>query len=76
MPHFSHFQNQIGKMEHFRKNEHKKAGHFEKIHVINFKKENEMGHFRKKLHKPSREKYIFSMLFGAFHYTPRSDLIN
>ena len=30
MPHFSHFQNQIGKMGHFRKNELKKVGHFEK----------------------------------------------
>ena len=30
MPHFSHFQNQIGKMEHSEKNEHKKEGHFDK----------------------------------------------
>ena len=29
MPHFSHFQNQIGKMGHFKIFEHKKAGHFE-----------------------------------------------
>jgi len=28
MPRFSHFQNQIGKMGHFKIFEHKKAGHF------------------------------------------------
>ena len=28
MPHFSHFQNQIGKMGHFKKFEHQKVGHF------------------------------------------------
>ena len=28
MPHFSHFQNQIGKMGHFKYFEHKKVGHF------------------------------------------------
>ena len=31
MPHFSHFQNQIGKMGHFKKIEHKKVGHFRKL---------------------------------------------
>ena len=31
-----------------------------------------MGHFEK-LHKPSCEKYILHMLFGAFHNTPVID---
>ena len=53
----------------------KKWGISRKMHVINFKgktnrKWNEA--FRKKLHKPSREKYIFHILFGAFHNNPRT----
>ena len=32
--------------------------------------------FQKNLHMPSREKYIFHMLFRAFHDTPRSYTIH
>ena len=31
----------------------------------------EFGPFQKNMHLASREKYIFHMLFGAFHITPR-----
>ena len=66
-------------MGHFKKNEHKKTGNFEKKHVINFKTENEpkmklfdFGAFQKQMHMPSRKKYIFHMLVGAFHNTSRT----
>ena len=39
-PTFSHFQNQIGKMGHFKKFGHEKVGHFEKLardHFLNRK---------------------------------------
>ena len=39
--HFSYLILKMGKMGHFRKNEHKKRGISKKIHVINFKRENE-----------------------------------
>ena len=31
----------------------------------------DFGAFQKYMHMASREKYIFHMLFGAFHITPR-----
>ena len=31
----------------------------------------EFGAFQNKMHMASREKYIFHILFGAFHGTPR-----
>ena len=65
-------------MGHFRKNEHKKVGHFEKKHVINFKtgkapKSNmfDFGAFQEKMHMPSRAKFIFHILFGAFQEISR-----
>ena len=33
----------------------------------------EFGAFQNKMHMASREKYIFHMLFGAFHDTPGID---
>ena len=35
-----------------------------------------MGHFKFFEHIASREKYIFHMLFGAFHITPRINKIS
>ena len=50
-----------------------------KTHVTSFKTRNqpkmklfEFGEFQNKMHMASREKYIFHMLFWAFHDTPRS----
>ena len=75
----------IGKMGHFKKIEHRKVGHFEKkardqfnfSHLI-LKTENgpkmsifDFGAFRKKMHMPSPDKFLFHMPFGAFHITPR-----
>ena len=64
-------------MGHFRKNEHKKVGHFEKKHVIDLKTRKEpkmnmfdFGAFQEKLHMLSREKYLLQKLFGAFQDTP------
>ena len=37
MPHFSHYNNQMGNTIHVKVFEHLKAGHFEEKHVINFK---------------------------------------
>ena len=68
------FQNQIGKMGHFKKMNIKKRGISNKMHVINFKSENEpkmKWGISKKKPMQSREKYIFHMLFGAFHNTSR-----
>ena len=31
----------------------------------------DFGAFRKKMHIPSHDKFLFHMLFGAFHVTPR-----
>ena len=76
IPHFSHLQNQIGKMGHFKKFEHKKVGHFKKLArdlFLNGKgTENEILRFwgiSKNRKMQSREKYIFHMLFGASHGT-------
>ena len=76
MPHFSHFQNQIGKMGHFKKFEHKKVGHFKKLardQFYNWKwTENEILRFWgiSKIEKMlSHDKILFQMLFGAFHDT-------
>ena len=78
------FQNQKGKMGHFKKNEYRKVGHFEKkardqlkfSHLI-LKTENgpkmsifDFGAFRKKIHMQSRATYIFHILFGVFQVTP------
>ena len=48
-------------------------------HVTSFKTRNEtkmklfeFGAFQNEMHMASREKYIFNMLFEAFHDTPRS----
>ena len=67
MPHFSFFILKMGKMSHF-----------EKRHVTSFKTRNEpkmkffeFGAFQNKMHMALREKYIFHMLFGVFHDTPR-----
>ena len=56
-----------------------KWGISKKRHVTSFKTRNEpkmklfdFGAFQNKMHMASREKYIFHMLFGAFHDTPRS----
>ena len=32
----------------------------------------DFGAFRKKMHIPSHDKFLFHILFGAFHVTPRS----
>ena len=75
VPHFSYLILKMGKMGHFKKNEHKKAGHLKKMHVINFKKENEPKMKRgisKKRQKLSHDKNIFHMLFRAFQNTPRN----
>ena len=53
----------------------KKRGISKQMHVSSFKTEKEPKMFlgiSKKYHKPSREKYIFHMLFGTFHNTPRN----
>ena len=57
-------------------------GHFEKRHVTSFKTRNEpkmkvfdFGAFQNKMQIAPREKYIFCMLFGAFHGTPRTEII-
>ena len=70
---FSHLILKIGKMGHFRKNDHKKVGHFEKKHAINFKTGKapklimfDFGAFQEKLHMLSRAKYLLHILFGAF----------
>ena len=56
----------------------KNRGISKKKHVISFKIKNEpkmkvfdFGAFQNKMHMASREKYIFHILFGAFHGTPR-----
>ena len=56
----------------------RKSGISKKMHVINFKTEKkpkmkffDFRAFRKNRQKLSREKYIFHMLFRAFHNTPR-----
>ena len=36
----------------------------------------DFGAFQNKMHMTSREKYIFHMLFGAFHDTPRKMILN
>ena len=66
-------------MRHFKKFEHKKSGHFKEKHVTCLKTRNEpkmkifdFGAFQNKMHMASREKYIFHILFGAFHGTPRT----
>ena len=41
----------------------------EKLKLFDF------GPFQKKMHMPSRGKYILHILFGAFHVTPRITLI-
>ena len=55
-----------------------KWGISKKKHVTSFKTGNEpkikvfeFGAFQKIMHMASREEYIFHMLFGAFHDTPR-----
>ena len=57
----------------------RKLGISKKMHVINFKTENEpklkffdFWAFGKKCQKLSHDKIIFHMLFGAFHNTPRT----
>ena len=35
-------------------------------------KVSDFGAFQNKMHMASREKYIFHILFGAFHGTPRN----
>ena len=79
MPHFSHFQNQIGKMGHFKSFEHKKAGHFKKLGCDHLKTEKEpkmkffdFGTFQKIMRMLSHVKIIFHMLFGALHITLRN----
>ena len=79
MPHFSHFQNQTGKIGHFWKYEQEKVWHFEKKHVINFKTGKtpklgmfDFGAFQEKMHIPSPAKFILHILFGAFQETPRN----
>ena len=60
----------------FKKTNIKKRGISQKKHVINFKKAQKpkmKWGISKKLHKPPREKYIFLMLFGAFHNTSRRE---
>ena len=73
-------------MGHFKKKEYRKVGHFEKkardqfnFSYLILKTENEpkmnifdFGAFRKKMHMPSHDKFLFHMLFGAFHITPRT----
>ena len=54
------------KMGHFKKIEHKKSGHFKKLARDQFSNRG----ISKNMHMASREKYIFHMLFGAFHITP------
>ena len=80
MPHYSYLILEMGKMGHFNNFSYRKTGHFEKRHVISFNEKTrnepkmelfEFGVF-KKMHMASREKYIFHMLFGAFHDTPRT----
>ena len=54
-----------GKWGHFEKFEHRKSG--PKMKVFDF------GAFQNKMHMASREKYIFHILFEAFHGTPRRE---
>ena len=64
------FQNQMGKVGHFEKKKHvinKKTGNGSKMNIFDF------GAFRKEMHIPSHDKFLFHMLFGAFHVTPRSN---
>ena len=56
----------------------KNRGISKKKHVTSLKMKNEpkmkvfdFGAFQINMHMASREKYIFHMLFGAFHITPR-----
>ena len=78
MPHFSHFQNQMGKMGHFRKNEQKKVGHFEKKARDRFENEkrtqNEYVRFWGISGKIAyaRAKDLLQRLFGAFQDTSRN----
>ena len=78
----SYFGN--GKMGHFNNFSYRKTENFEKRHVISLNEKTrnepkmelfEFGVF-KKIHMASREKYIFHMLFGAFHDTPRTWFLN
>ena len=59
----------------------KNRGISKKKHVTNFKMKNEpkmkvfdFGTFQNNMHMASREKYIFHILFGAFHGTPRTKI--
>ena len=69
----------MGKNGHFWKNEHKKVGHFEKKHVINFKTRKkpkmnmfDFGAFQKQMYMPSREKYLLHILSEAFQVPSRT----
>ena len=62
-----------------------KNGAFQKkLHMMRFRTEERKrnwkclnsGHFKNIMHMPSREKYIFDMLFGAFIYPPPVFLIS
>ena len=76
MPHFSYLILKMGKMGHFKKFEHKKVGHFEKLardQFLNRKLNSSiLGHFKKNMKMLSREKILFHMLFWASHGTPRT----
>ena len=76
----SHFGNgkKLGISKFFRI---EKWGISKKRHVTSFKTRNEpkmklfeFGAFQNKMHMASREKYIFHMLLGAFHDTPRTQI--
>ena len=77
MPHFSHFQNQIGKMGHFKETNIKMLGISER-RVINFKTEKEpkmklfdFWAFQNFMKMLSHDKIIFHMLYGTFQITSR-----
>ena len=76
MPDFHMFD--YFEMPNFRIRMNRKSGISKKEHVMRIRTKNreklkvfEFWAFQKKLHMPSREKYIFHMLFRAFHDTPR-----
>ena len=78
MPHFSNFQNNIGKIGYFKYFSIDKGGISNKKHITSFKTKNEpkmkffdFGAFQIKMQMSSQDKIVLHMLFGAFHITPR-----